>query len=61
MQKIRVFVKCLYNESLMIFLLNLNVLVVCTSDVKIHQQMAASRTANGMLAMSICLDWSTLG
>ena len=59
--KMRVLVKCLYKESLTRLRRIRRVLVVCTSDMKIHQQMEASRTANGMLAMSCCLPGSDLG
>ena len=59
--KMRVLVKCRYKESLTRLRRIRRVLVVCTSDMKIHQQMEASRTANGMLAMSCCLPGSDLG
>uniref|UniRef100_A0A0B7AKI0 Uncharacterized protein n=1 Tax=Arion vulgaris TaxID=1028688 RepID=A0A0B7AKI0_9EUPU len=59
-EKISVLVKCLYNDSFTTFLLSLKVLVVCSSDEKIHQQIMASVTAKGMLATSSFTDWSAL-
>ena len=47
-------VKCRYRDNLTRFLRILNVLIVCSKDMKIHQQMTASNTDNGTEAI-ICL------
>ena len=58
--KMRVLVKCLYRESLTMFLLMRKVRVVCTRDMKIHQQIAESSTARGILAINCPLLFSAL-
>lgn len=57
----RVFVKCLYRDSLMTFLRSLSVRVVWTRLLKTHQQMAASTTDRGIIASMISLDRSNRG
>lgn len=56
--KMSVFVKCRYSASLTVLRRRRSVRVVCTSDVKIHQHIAESSTASGMLATRILLDGS---
>ena len=59
--KIRVFVKWRYRESFTRLRLIRRVLVVWTKDINIHQQMEASRTANGILAINCWRPGSDFG
>ena len=52
---------CVQFSSKNTYLRNLSVRVVCTKLVKIHQQMAESRTARGMLATRIWFLGSFFG
>ena len=59
--KIRVFVKWRYRESFTRLRLIRRVLVVWTKDINIHQQMEASRTASGILAINCWRPGSDFG
>lgn len=54
----KMLVKCRYSDNLTRFLRILSVLIVCSKDMKIHQQMTASNTDNGTEAI-ICLRFTS--